>query len=104
VIRLTEPSADAEPFATGGLAVTLGERQQQGVLEVVVLDVTSGSEAERGGVRAGDLLFAIDGQKPVSMTDARSRLAGRAGTDVVLELVRGGQQLKLRITRQAVRR
>jgi hypothetical protein len=104
VIRLTETSSDGEPFATGGLAVTLGERKAGGTSELLVLDVAQGSEAERGGLRAGDALRAIDGQKPASMVDARSRLAGRAGTDVVLELERAGATIKLRITRQGVRR
>jgi hypothetical protein len=103
-IRLTELSSDGEPFATGGLAVTLGEREAGGTRQLLVLDVARGSEAERGGLRAGDSLRAIDGQRPASMEDARSRLAGRAGTDVVLELERAGATVKLRITRQAVRR
>lgn len=104
VIRLTETSSDSEPFATGGVAVTLGERADGNGTAVVVVDVTAGSEAERGGVRAEDLLLAVDGQRPSSMADARSRLAGRAGTDVVLELSRAGSPVRLRITRQAVRR
>jgi protocatechuate 3,4-dioxygenase beta subunit len=104
LIRLTEVSSDGEPFATGGLAVTLGERQAGGTRELLVLDVAQGSEAERGGLRAGDSLRTIDGQRPASMADARSRLAGRAGTDVVLELERASATVKLRITRQAIRR
>ena len=104
VVRLTETSSDSEPFATGGVAVTLGERNDATGTAIVVVDVTAGSEAERGGLRAEDVLTAIDGQKPSSMTDARSRLAGRAGADVVLELSRGGTPMRLRITRQAVRR
>jgi hypothetical protein len=104
VIRLSELSADSEPFATGGLALTLGERNDGGVTTIVIVDVTSGSEAERGGVRANDVVVAIDGQRPSSMIDARTRLAGRAGTDVVLELLRSETPVRLRITRQAVRR
>jgi C-terminal processing protease CtpA/Prc len=104
VIRLTESSSEGEPFATGGVAVTLGERADAGTVQVVVLDVTAGSEAERGGLRANDVLSAIDGQKPTSMADARARLAGRAGTDVVLELSRDDALVRLRVTRQAVRR
>ena len=104
VIRLSPAPEAEEPFATGGLAVTLGERATDDGPEVVLLDVTPGSEAERGGVRAGDAVLAIDGHEPTSMLDARSRLAGRAGTDVVLELRRSDTTLKLRVTRQAVRR
>lgn len=104
VLRLTDPSEDGEPFASGGLAITLGERRDGERLELVVVDVAAGSEAERGGLRRGDVLLAIDGQAPTAMAEGRARLAGRAGTDVVLELTRDGAPLKLRITRQAVRR
>lgn len=103
-VRLSDLSVENEPFATGGLAVTLGEQRDGDAVSVVVVDVTAGSEAERGGLRPNDVLALIDGQKPSSMNDARVRLAGRAGTDVVLEVTRTDGTLRLRITRQAVRR
>jgi len=103
-VRLSEAGVDDEPFATGGVAVTLGEQRDGDSVSVVVVDVTAGSEAERGGLLSGDVLDAIDGQKPSSMADARVRLGGRAGTDVVLEVKRAGTDVRLRITRQAVRR
>jgi hypothetical protein len=103
-IRLSDVSIDNEPFATGGLAVTLGEQRDGDAVSVVVVDVTAGSEAERGGLHKNDVLTQIDGQKPSSMDDARLRLAGRAGTDVVLEVTRDSGDVRLRVTRQAVRR
>ncbi len=103
-VRLSDLSVENEPFATGGLAVTLGEQRDGDAVSVVVVDVSAGSEAERGGLRANDVLTLIDGQRPSSMNDARVRLAGRAGTDVVLEVSRTDGPVRLRITRQAIRR
>lgn len=104
VIQLTEPAAEDEPLATGGVAVTLGERGSGDALEVVVVQVASASEAERGGLLAGDVLDKVDGARPSNMGDARHRLAGRAGSDVVLDVTRGGTALRLQVTREAVRR
>jgi protocatechuate 3,4-dioxygenase beta subunit len=87
----------------GNVAVTLGERGSGAALEVVVVEVAPSSEAERAGVNAGDVLTGIDGAHPSSMADARRRLAGRPGSDVVLELGRGAGREVLRVAREAVR-
>ncbi len=87
----------------GNVAVTLGERGSGSALEVVVTSVAPSSEAERAGVTAGDVLAGVDGSHPTGMSDARRRLAGRAGTDVVLELMRGDTREVLRVAREAVR-
>jgi protocatechuate 3,4-dioxygenase beta subunit len=87
----------------GNVAVTLGERGSGAALEVVVVEVAPSSEAERAGVSAGDVLAAVDGVHPGSMADARQRLAGRPGSDVVLEVVRGAAHERLRVAREAVR-
>jgi hypothetical protein len=98
-IRLTEP-ADADPMAAASLAVTLGERGG----EVVLVHVSSSSEAERAGLRPGDRLTLVDGYEVRSMREARERLSGPAGSDVIVELERDGERLKLRIAREPVRR
>ncbi|HEY3667775.1 MAG TPA: carboxypeptidase regulatory-like domain-containing protein [Polyangiaceae bacterium] len=101
------PSAqptDSESVAAGSVAVTLGERGTSPNVEVVVVSVAEGSEAERAGVLSGDVITALDGAHPSSMGDARSRLSGQLGTDLVLELVRAGATLRFRVLREAVRR
>jgi len=102
VIVLDEPAGEDEPPASGNLAVTLGERGDPP--EVVVVHVAADSEAERSGIRAGDVVLEVDGVEVVDMADARARLAGRAGSDVVVTVQRGEGEQRLRVAREAVRR
>lgn len=104
VVKLSERAADEDVPVGGSVAVTLGERGSGSALEVVVVAVANGSEADRGGVVAGDVIRRVDGEVPTSMAAARARLTGREGTDVVLELVRAGTPLRANVRREAVRR
>jgi protocatechuate 3,4-dioxygenase beta subunit len=103
-IELDSPSDEAAALGEGNVAVTLGEGKVDGRLEIVVVAVAAGSEAERAGVTAGDVLANIDGAAPGSLKIARRKLSGRPGSDVLLELVRDGERVVLRVTREAVRR
>jgi membrane-associated protease RseP (regulator of RpoE activity) len=103
VIRLRAEGVADEPAGLGNLAVTLGERGRDPI-EVVIVHVADGSEAERGSLAPGDVILSIDGAEPTSMLDARARLSGRAGSDVVLEIARGGAVHSLRVGRERVRR
>jgi S1-C subfamily serine protease len=103
-IRLAAAQAEGEPLGTGGVAVTLGERGASPTLEVVIVSVAEASEAERSGLQQGDVITAVDGVAPNSMADARNRLSGANGRDVLLAITRNGSELKLRVTREAVRR
>ena len=89
-----------EVLEGGNVAVTLGERGSGAALEIVVTDVAPASEAERAGLVAGDVLASVDGTHPTSMSDARHRLAGRAGTDVVVDVLRGAKHESLRVPRE----
>lgn len=104
VIRLAPTGADDEPASSGGVAVTLGERGEGTSLEVVIVQVAEGSEAERAGLREGDVILRIDGAQPEDMRDARRRLAGPLGADVLLELERDEVTLRERVNREPVRR
>ncbi|HEY3500947.1 MAG TPA: carboxypeptidase regulatory-like domain-containing protein [Polyangiaceae bacterium] len=98
------PAPSEDTLAGGNIAITLGERGRGASLEIVVTQVAASSEAERAGLASGDILVGIDGTRPSSMSDARSHLAGRAGTDVVIELLRGEERVVLRVAREVVRR
>ncbi|HTQ02220.1 MAG TPA: carboxypeptidase regulatory-like domain-containing protein [Polyangiaceae bacterium] len=103
-VRIVLAAKASEEMPEGGnVAVTLGERGTGSALEVVVASVAPSSEAERAGVAVGDVLVGVDGARPTSMSDARRRLTGRPGSDVVLELVRGGTREVLRVARETVR-
>jgi protocatechuate 3,4-dioxygenase beta subunit len=103
-IRLDTASDDREPSATGGLAVTLAERRHGAGTDIAVVEVASGSEAEHAGLVVGDVVKRIDGAAPASLGDARRRLAGPDGTDVVIELSRSDGSATLRVRRERVRR
>ena len=104
VIRLTEPPAEDGHDWRGGIAVTLGERDGRRGPVVVLVHVAEGSEAERAGLQAGDVLLEVDGHAVDGMADARQRLGGPAGSDVVLALSRGGSTVRTRVARESLSR
>lgn len=103
-LRLAGGDSDAESAALANVAVTLGERDRDGSVEVVVVDVAASSEAERSGLSEGDVLLGVDGARVRDMADARHRLGGSDGSDVILQLRRTGTVLSLRVRREPVRR
>jgi len=102
-IRLVSTNIEAEPSAMANVAVTLGERTVGSEIEVVIVNVAAGSEAERAGVRQGDVLWSVDDEAVADMADARKLLGGSAGSDVILELERDGETAFVRVRREAVR-
>lgn len=103
-ITLTEAVTDDGSVLGGNVAVTLGERGSGGSLEVVVANVSPTSEAERAGISAGDVVAEVDGAAVRGMADARRRMAGRPGTDVVIEIRRETHSVTLRVQRELVRK
>lgn len=103
VIALEPSRAGSEPSAPASVAVTLGERRSGEDLLVVIVNVAAGSEAERAGVRSGDVLWSVDDELVLDMADARRALGGTIGSDVILELERDGQTQLVRLRREAVK-
>jgi protocatechuate 3,4-dioxygenase beta subunit len=104
-IQLSPQMSETESLPTAGsVAIGLGERGNAPNVEVVVVSVVESSEAERAGVEPGDVITAIDGVRPTSMADARARLGGQPGSDLVLELTRASATVRLRVLREAMRR
>jgi protocatechuate 3,4-dioxygenase beta subunit len=93
-----------EPAPAGSLAVTLGETGDPP--EVVVVAVAEGSESERAGIAPGDTVLSVAGDPVTSMTDARAKMGGPLGDDVLLSVrrARGGTVETLRVPREPVRR
>ncbi len=81
---------------TPGLASGLKLSQDWGV---VVADVAPGSPAERAGVRAGDLLRAVDG-RPIDGMPALTLAVflHQGGAPVKLTILRGAERLELSAT------
>jgi S1-C subfamily serine protease len=97
-----EDATSKGPAASGSVAVTLGETGEP--VDVVVVSVVPGSEAERAGLAPGDVVTAVDGAAVHTMEEARSRLSGPVADDVLVGVTRGDRPLTLRVTREAVRR
>ena len=95
-------AADREAMATGSVAVTLGETGEP--VDVGVVSVADGSEAERAGMAPGDILTSVDGAAVHTMHEARAKLSGPVADDVVVELQREGRAVTLRVRREPVRR
>ena len=74
------------------------------VCALVIIAPLDGSPAEAAGLRSGDIVLAIDGQSTAGSTinDEVLRVRGEAGTDVVLTVERGGEELELTITRAVI--
>jgi carboxyl-terminal processing protease len=72
-----------------GVGLEVAERDGR----IVVVAPISGSPAERAGVRAGDLLLAIDGEAvmPGVLDEAIERMRGQAGSTVRLAIGRDGE-------------
>jgi S1-C subfamily serine protease len=63
---------------------------------VEVIEVVSGSPAERAGIRVGDLIFELDGERIESATDMqRLMVAELIERETVARLVREGSVLEL---------
>jgi len=101
--------ADAEEFdeltsgAYDGVGLELQQLPEGGVRIVAPLD---DGPAERAGLRSGDLIIAIDG-KPLEAGagDASAPLRGKAGTKVVVRIVRKGtaQPFDVTLVRDTIR-
>lgn len=72
--------------------------------DIVVMSPLDGSPAAAAGLRAKDIIAAINGQSTagMSLNDAVSKIHGKAGSKVVLGIVRGQQPLTLTITRATI--
>ena len=97
-----EEAEDFDEQATGayeGIGVEL--LQQDDVLKVV--SPIDDTPAARAGLRAGDLIIAIDG-KPIDAVEAMEPLRGPAGSKVLLTIERGeGKPFDVEVTRETIR-
>lgn len=75
---------------TDETAEALNIKDQDGVL---VTNVTAGSSAEKAGLKRGDIITAINGEKIESGNTLRIKVAGTApGTSIKLTVMRDGKQ------------
>jgi len=85
---------DAEDLG-GQLGTFFGAPEGEGVL---VREVTSGSAAEKAGLKAGDVIISLNGERMRSLGDLRGKLAGNAAdkpTTIALGILRNRSQMNL---------
>jgi S1-C subfamily serine protease len=92
---IAEATADEE---IGYLGIVADNRQDGGA-GVVVLDVVSGSPADRAGLRIGDQITAIDGQAVGTMREfAATMLEAKPEQRVSFMALRGGKPYEILVT------
>jgi serine protease Do len=73
--------------------------QYFGVKEgVLVRSVTSGSAAEKAGIKAGDVIVRVDDSKVTTPTDVTSRLRALRGKQVSIVVMRDHKEVPLTVT------
>lgn len=80
----------------GGLGIEVG--MEDGFVKVI--SPIDDTPAQRAGVKAGDLVIRLD-EKPVkgmSLHDAVKIMRGKVGSDIVLTIIREGEEKPLKIT------
>lgn len=83
-----------------GIGVVLDRNEHR----LEVLSVLPSTPAERAGIKPGDILYSVDGQRVSEMTtdEAVARVKGPEGTEVSVTIIREGKNINLDITRQQI--
>lgn len=70
--------------------------------KIVVNRVLAGSDAERAGITAGDVLLKVDGKNVKSLDDAADFMEDTKDSDVEFTILRGGVVKKYKLSRSKV--
>ena len=98
-VVLTQP--EIESLQKGGEYQVL-ERFGLAYAELFVRQVTSGSPAEKAGIKAGDLINGIDGRPVYTFAELQEKISRKPGIPMRLKIVRAGVSLMLTVTPNAV--
>ena len=67
-------------------------------VDPLVSSVIAGEPAERAGLKAGDVVLAVDGVRMVTQANLIKKISGSGGREVELTIRRDGQRLQIRAT------
>jgi len=83
-----------------GIGAEIGK---QGEL-IIIVSPLDGFPAKEAGIKAKDIVLEIDGEDATGMSidEAVLTIRGEAGTDVVLSILREGEQLDITVTRSTI--
>jgi len=84
----------------GGIGAEIGLRNQK----PTIVRVLSGNPAEKAGVKAADVILAVNDEvvKDLSVDKVVEKIRGEVGTTVKLSVLRGGEAKEISITRAIV--
>lgn len=81
---------------TDAIRKAMGLEDSKGVL---VADVIAGQPADKAGIKSGDVIVAVNGEKTDGVEQFRKQVAGFApGSSISVGIVRDGQRMTRRIT------
>jgi carboxyl-terminal processing protease len=101
---LTKDQLQANNDFLNGQFAGIGASVQQKGDQIVIAGVLPSTPAEKAGVKAGDVITAVDGQSTKGWTadDAVNHIRGKAGTQVQVQVSRSGQTLTFNLTRAEI--
>jgi carboxyl-terminal processing protease len=86
----------------GGLGMEIGKREGN----ITIISPIDDTPAQRAGLRAGDIIINIDDEptSDMSLEEASSKLRGKVGTDVTIDIERPGvnDSITLTLTREEI--
>ena len=90
-------------FLNGQFAGIGASVEQKGD-QILIAGVLPTTPAEKAGLKAGDVITAVDGQSTKGWTadDAVKHIRGKANTQVQIQVSRNGQTLTFNLTRQEI--
>ena len=85
-----------------GIGIYFAQNTQTG--EIIVLAPIEDSAADKKGLLPGDIIKKVDGEDVTNMetTLVSSKIKGKAGTDVKLEILRNDETIEITVTREIV--
>ncbi len=88
-----------------GIGVTIQKPEDETTAKgFAIKSVTPNSPAEEAGLRAGDIITAVEGESTVAlgMTETKNRVRGEAGTEVTLTILRGEESFDVAVMRAKI--
>ena len=88
-----------------GIGVTIQKPEDEATAKgFAIKSVTPSSPAEEAGLRAGDIITAVEGESTVTlgMTETKNRVRGEAGTEVTLTILRGEESFDVAVMRAKI--
>jgi S1-C subfamily serine protease len=97
--RVATALTDGGTFVPGLLGVRGSAAGVNETPGAVISEVTPGSAADDAGIRIGDVIVALNGQDVTGIEDLSALVRSyQAGETVVVDVIRGGEQVQLGVT------